>query len=195
MPIMFGRRASLLALLVAALMLVGGRQTAEPVVAVAVEAPPSSPPHRDFDLGTTTTTTVAPARPATPVAPRTVRARADRSSNSPRPSVAPPPTTPTSVGPAAPAGGWKKAQASWYGPGFYGNGTACGQRYTPELAGVAHKTLRCGTLVAFRHQGREVVVPVIDRGPYVTGRMWDLSAATCRALGHCFTGTLEYRIL
>ncbi|MGH2950388.1 MAG: septal ring lytic transglycosylase RlpA family protein, partial [Solirubrobacteraceae bacterium] len=37
--------------------------------------------------------------------------------------------------------------ASWYGPGFYGNRTACGQLYTPEIVGVAHRTLPCGTLI------------------------------------------------
>src|SRR6266545_2545909 len=55
--------------------------------------------------------------------------------------------------PAAPAIGAAPVQAdgivlaSWYGPGFYGNRTACGQLYTPEILGVAHLTLPCGTLL------------------------------------------------
>ncbi len=85
---------------------------------------------------------------------------------------------------------WRVSTASWYGPGLYGNRMACGQRLTTSTQGVAHKTLPCGTLVRFKHQGREVVVRVVDRGPYVRGREWDLTEATCRALNHCFTGSI-----
>lgn len=83
---------------------------------------------------------------------------------------------------------------SWYGPGFYGNGTACGQTYSSSIMGVAHKSLPCGTRVTFEYQGRQVTVPVIDRGPYVKGRTFDLSHGTCQALGHCFTGSINYKI-
>ncbi|HEX5828072.1 MAG TPA: RlpA-like double-psi beta-barrel domain-containing protein [Candidatus Limnocylindrales bacterium] len=82
---------------------------------------------------------------------------------------------------------------SWYGPGFYGNRTACGLRLTRELVGVAHKTLPCGTKVQFRYNGKVVTAPVIDRGPYAPGRTWDMSAGLCTLLGHCFTGTIEWR--
>ena len=71
--------------------------------------------------------------------------------------------------------------ASWYA--LYGNRTACGQTLTTATLGVAHKTLPCGTMVTFRYGGREVTVPVIDRGPYAHGREWDLTGATARALG------------
>lgn len=83
---------------------------------------------------------------------------------------------------------------SWYGPGFYGNRTACGLVYTKTILGVAHKTLPCGTLVTFRYKDKEQTVPVIDRGPYVKGRQWDLSGGLCVVLEHCFTGKLEYKI-
>jgi len=73
--------------------------------------------------------------------------------------------------------------ASWYGPGFYGNRTACGQVYTPEILGVAHLTLACGTPLTLTYGGRSLTVPVIDRGPYVAGRTLDLSNATKVALG------------
>jgi rare lipoprotein A (peptidoglycan hydrolase) len=91
---------------------------------------------------------------------------------------------------------WRTAEYSWYGPGFYGNGTACGQTYSKTLLGVAHKTLPCGTRVTFRNpkNGRSITVSVIDRGPYVAGRMWDLSYATCSALDNCYTSTIQYRI-
>lgn len=73
--------------------------------------------------------------------------------------------------------------ASWYGPGFYGRRTACGQTYTPEIVGVAHRILRCGTLVQITSPaGITLSVPVIDRGPYITGRALDLSSATKTAL-------------
>lgn len=86
-------------------------------------------------------------------------------------------------------------EISFYGPGFYGRRTACGLAYTTTIVGVAHRSLPCGTMVRFRnpYNGRELTVPVIDRGPYVAGRTWDLSGAACRALGHCWTGPIYWR--
>jgi rare lipoprotein A (peptidoglycan hydrolase) len=83
---------------------------------------------------------------------------------------------------------------SWYGPRLYGNGTACGQTLTKTLVGVAHRTLPCGTLVTFRYKGVTLTVPVIDRGPYVRGRTWDLSNGACQKLHHCFTGTIDWKM-
>ena len=65
---------------------------------------------------------------------------------------------------------YRAGAASWYGPGLYGNRTACGGRLTPGTLGVANRWLPCGTKVTFRYRGRTVTVPVIDRGPYVDGR-------------------------
>ena len=84
--------------------------------------------------------------------------------------------------------------ASWYGPGFYGNRTACGQTYTPEIVGVAHRTLPCGTLVVLEYRGRTLTVPVIDRGPYIAGRALDLSSATHIAIGCPDLCTLSMRV-
>jgi peptidoglycan lytic transglycosylase len=95
--------------------------------------------------------------------------------------------------PVVGGGGWNSAVASWYGPGFYGHRTACGQTYTESSWGVAHKSLPCGTIIVFNSGGRIVSAPVIDRGPYVGGRTWDLSAALCRALNHCWTGGILWR--
>jgi hypothetical protein len=70
--------------------------------------------------------------------------------------------------------------ASWYG----GVGmTACGQALGAGTLGVANKTLPCGTMVSLHYGGRTVRVPVIDRGPYVAGRDYDLTYATKLALG------------
>ena len=84
---------------------------------------------------------------------------------------------------------------SWYGPGLYGHGTACGQRLTKGLVGVAHRTLPCGTKVEFRNPKSGVVVmaQVIDRGPFVSGRTWDLSHGLCAKLKHCYTGQIQWR--
>jgi len=92
--------------------------------------------------------------------------------------------------------GWRRAEYSWYGPGFYGSGTACGQTYTTTILGVANKTLPCGTRVTLRNpgNGRQITVRVIDRGPYVAGRMWDLSRGTCQYLGNCYTSIIQWRL-
>jgi rare lipoprotein A len=85
---------------------------------------------------------------------------------------------------------------SWYGPGFYGNRTACGQALTTTLVGVAHRTLPCGTKVIFKNpaNGRTVTLRVVDRGPYVSGRTWDLTGGACTRLAACRTGTLQWRL-
>jgi rare lipoprotein A (peptidoglycan hydrolase) len=59
---------------------------------------------------------------------------------------------------------------------------------------VAHKTLRCGTLVIFEHGGVEVTAPVVDRGPFTPERTWDLSRELCARLNHCFTGPIRWRL-
>jgi rare lipoprotein A len=85
---------------------------------------------------------------------------------------------------------YRAAYASWYGPGLYGNPLACGGTLKPRTRGVAHKTLPCGTKVALRHGRRTVRVPVVDRGPFVGGREYDLTAATARRLGFDGHGTI-----
>ena len=75
------------------------------------------------------------------------------------------------------------AVASWYGPRFFGRQTACGVTLTRRTVGVAHKKLPCGTKVEIYHRNRTLVVPVIDRGPFVAGRQWDLTQAAAEALG------------
>lgn len=86
---------------------------------------------------------------------------------------------------------FRKSFASYYGPGLYGGGLACGGRLSPSTIGVAHKTLPCGTRVTFTlGNGRVVTAPVIDRGPYVAGRDWDLTAGLKRKLGFGSTGTV-----
>ncbi len=85
---------------------------------------------------------------------------------------------------------------SWYGPGFYGKRTACGVAMTTALVGVAHRSLPCGTKVTFKNpaNGRIVTAPVVDRGPYVSGRHWDLTGGLCKRLDFCQTGALYWRL-
>jgi rare lipoprotein A (peptidoglycan hydrolase) len=73
--------------------------------------------------------------------------------------------------------------ATWFGPGFYGKQTACGQTLTPGVVGVANRTLPCGTLVKVTYESHSLTVPVLDRGPYSHGASWDLTAGAAEALG------------
>jgi peptidoglycan lytic transglycosylase len=73
---------------------------------------------------------------------------------------------------------YRRAAVSWYGPGLYGNKLSCGGTLTPGTLGVANKTLPCGARVTLRRGHRVVRVRVVDRGPYVAGREFDLTAAT-----------------
>jgi len=86
--------------------------------------------------------------------------------------------------------------ASWYGPGFHGRRTASGERYNMYAFTAAHKTLPMGTkvLVTNLENGRQTVVRINDRGPFVKGRIIDLSYAAARALGMHKKGVARVRI-
>lgn len=98
--------------------------------------------------------------------------------------------------PAAASPTWHSARSTWYGPDFYGNKTACGQRYTGKLRGVAIPTamrdpanrsfrgLKCGDRILLRRRGRISSVTVIDRCPGCYGH-FDLSARTAQDLCSC----------
>ena len=85
---------------------------------------------------------------------------------------------------------YRPALASWYGPGLYGNNLGCGGRLGTGTVGVAHKSLPCGTKLTLRVGKRIVRARVIDRGPYVGAREFDLTAATKQKLGFGSTGTV-----
>jgi rare lipoprotein A len=89
---------------------------------------------------------------------------------------------------------FRYAGASWYGPGLWGNKTACGATLQPQTLGVAHKSLPCGTTVKFVYHGHVLITQVIDRGPYVKGRAWDLTQAASEALDFEGVGRVRYAI-
>ncbi len=85
--------------------------------------------------------------------------------------------------------------ATWFGPGFYGKKTACGQTLTPSVVGVANRTLPCGTLVKVAYRNRTVILPVLDRGPYSHIADWDLTAGAAHALGVSETVRIRTRVV
>lgn len=87
--------------------------------------------------------------------------------------------------------------ASWYGPGFNGHRTANGERFDMWAMTAAHKTLPLGTLLLVTNlrNKRSCLVRINDRGPYVQGRMLDLSAAAARSIGIGGVGTVRIDIL
>lgn len=83
--------------------------------------------------------------------------------------------------------------ATWYGPGLYGNRTACGQTMTTTLRGVAHRTLPCGTPVVLSYNGRFLTVPVVDRGPFAAGVVLDITAGAKTVLAFAGSGPVRAR--
>jgi rare lipoprotein A (peptidoglycan hydrolase) len=78
--------------------------------------------------------------------------------------------------------GWPVRTASYYGPGLWGNRTACGKVLRRATSGVAHRSFPCGTRVAVYANSRIAIFPVIDRGPYRDGVSLDLTRASARRL-------------
>lgn len=99
--------------------------------------------------------------------------------------------------PDYPIGYVERGVASWYGPGFHGNQTANGERYDMHRLTAAHRTLPLGSVVEVRSlsNGRRVKVRVNDRGPFVRGRIIDLSLAAAKGLGMTVQGTDRVEIV
>jgi len=107
-------------------------------------------------------------------------------------TVATVPAVPIEIAAAPASASGSVVTVSWYGPGFYENRLPCWQwlaandlpiQLLPDTWGVAHKSLPCGTMVTLAHGANTVTVPVVDRGPYVAGREFDLSPRVKAALG------------
>lgn len=89
-----------------------------------------------------------------------------------------------------------KGWASWYGYDGSGNVTATGERYNPEGLTAAHRTLRFGTRVRVTNtrNGRSVIVRINDRGPFIRGRIIDVSAGAARRLRMINSGVAPVKV-
>ena len=87
----------------------------------------------------------------------------------------------------------QEGEASWYGPGFQGRQTASGERFDTNKLTAAHRTLPFGTMVRVtnRDNGKSVTVRINDRGPFIAGRIIDLSQAAAERLDMLKTGTAQ----
>ena len=87
-------------------------------------------------------------------------------------------------------------EASWYGPGFYGNRTASGAIFRPGTMTAAHRSLPFGTRVRVTNlnNGRSQVVVINDRGPFAGGRIIDLGEGAARVLGVKSSGVASVRL-
>ena len=94
-------------------------------------------------------------------------------------------------------GSWRSDGASWYGPADSGGNLACGGgALTSSTVGVANKYLPCGTPLEICYSSC-MDVTVVDRGPYIAGREFDLTEATARQTGFISAGvgTIRWRLI
>jgi len=86
--------------------------------------------------------------------------------------------------------------ASWYGVEEHGLPTATGERFSKDAFTAAHKSLPMGTIVRVTNleNGRDVIVKVNDRGPFVEGRMIDLSYAAAKSIAMIRKGTANVKV-
>lgn len=87
----------------------------------------------------------------------------------------------------------QEALCSWYGPGFHGKPTACGEVFDMNLYSAAHKTLPMGTIVEFESDRGRVRVIINDRGPYIGDREFDLSRAAFKKIAPLTAGVLTFK--
>ena len=89
-----------------------------------------------------------------------------------------------------------RGQASWYGPGFFGNRTANGERFRPGTLTAAHRTLPFGTKVRVTnlHNGRTTVVRINDRGPFHGNRVIDLAHGAAHEVGLVSSGLAPVKL-
>jgi len=86
--------------------------------------------------------------------------------------------------------------ASWYGPGFHGRRTASGERFNQNAMTAAHRTLPFGTMVRVTNtrNGRSVIVRITDRGPFIRGRIVDLSVGAAQVIDMYSSGVASVRL-
>jgi rare lipoprotein A len=108
----------------------------------------------------------------------------------------PAPQAPVPSLPAEAPAWTQSGKVSWYGPGFHGRQTANGEIFDTNEMTMAHRSLAFGSTVRVTNldNGRSIVVRVNDRGPYVGGRIADLSHAAASRLGFVEHGVVHARI-
>ena len=153
----------------------------EPVSALEVAEPSTKAPV-DPVITDSATTDLVTADPVTAIA-------------EPEPVVVPiPPQPPKPVVPLVIS--THSGEASWYGPGFYGNRTANGEVFRPGTMTAAHRTLPFGTRVRVTNlwNGRKAVVRINDRGPFAGDRVIDLAHGAASELGLTSSGIAQVRL-
>jgi len=105
-------------------------------------------------------------------------------------------TVPTASNLVASAGRVTTGEASWYGPGFFGNRTASGEVLRPGTLTAAHRTLPFGTMVRVTNlwNGRSTVVRINDRGPFHGRRVIDLAHGAAKELGLTASGIADVKL-
>jgi rare lipoprotein A (peptidoglycan hydrolase) len=90
-------------------------------------------------------------------------------------------------------GSYYTSRAAPYGPTPSHRRTACGEAFTAQLEGVAHPTLPCGVKIYIRFGGKQVLTEVVDRGPNVPGRDFDVTKGLADRIGLHGTQTIHWR--
>jgi len=138
---------------------------------------------------------VLPAEEATAVEPSPASLELETSLAEPvAPEPVAPPEPPKPVGPVVVS--THSGEASWYGPGFYGNRTASGEVFRPGTMTAAHRSLPFGTKVRVTNlwNGRKAVVRINDRGPFVGHRVIDLGHGAAKHLGLTSSGVAQVKL-
>jgi rare lipoprotein A (peptidoglycan hydrolase) len=91
------------------------------------------------------------------------------------------------------ANGYYTARAAPYAPTAGHSRTACGEPFTKETQGIAHPVLPCGVKIYIRYHGRVALTQVVDRGPNVPGRDFDITKALADRLDLHGTQTVQWR--
>lgn len=165
-------------------------------VALLLTGSALAPAFSDQVLAATSETVSEPARSdATEVAIREADADVAPEDQPIRPAPVPvAPLPPPALGPRVVR--TSTGQASWYGPGFFGNRTANGEVYRPGTMTAAHRTLPFGTRVRVTNlnNGRVAVVRINDRGPFHGSRVIDLGHGAASELGVVSSGLARVKL-
>lgn len=134
--------------------------------------------------------------PPVPIAQAAIAAVALPAATLPAATLPPAPITVAPVAPKPRVVRVISGQASWYGPGFFGNRTASGEVLRPGTYTAAHRSLAFGTRVRVHNlnNGRSAVVRINDRGPFHGSRVIDLAHGAARDLGLTASGTAQVRL-